>query len=588
MKKFLCLFLAAVSIFSLILPAFAADGEQGSQIKTDVDLSKSTISEDFVKVFGGEFKVEDYPYNPLDVQEKNIYLITCVENYVHDKRKSEMYFYLYNPTKKVIDTDSENNKVRASYSRNEDELSYGDYNLTFVNSDSDGVLMKFKVKSFFTDLAFDQSERYYSIAGVELVTQGEPDGTIIDYGVGRDFTFRDNENGFVMQGWQERTVVETEVKHTYYRLHSKDDYNVAFDMQSVYFSVPNEVIDKYGYLKALTAQWEECQVYPFFVVNNSEIAEAVKEYVLKKEQDDPALQFAWDLDYFTSIFLDGTFLTTFNYGYNYKVDGCFHHSVNKDVLIGGSFYEAEGWGDGQVVTIPASKVTAAQNELGWDDYNFQFIDKSNYGENKKYFEIYDTSDPFSFLAPTLNLELRESIVFRNLLDESFKEYPELYAPLHAVSAEDLNLSDKEFSSKYLVHLDDVADIKSRYSNDETLYILNYSITPYRAYNDVFFCEELEVMEDKDFECIVAETTAIRNFDLIEAEFNENGVVTILPFVSNPTNFVPGITAESRKDSKPPLWFVVLIICVVTLIAIKVYKKVRKARRERKFERKFLK
>ena len=69
MKKILCLFLAAVSIFSLILPAFAADGEQGSQIKTDVDLSKSTISEDFVKVFGGEFKVEDYPYNPLDLQE---------------------------------------------------------------------------------------------------------------------------------------------------------------------------------------------------------------------------------------------------------------------------------------------------------------------------------------------------------------------------------------------------------------------------------------------------------------------------------------------------------------------------------------
>ena len=77
MKKILCIVLAAISIFSLILPAFAADGELGSQINTDVDLSKSTITEDFQKVFGGELKVGDYPYNALDDQEKNIYLITC-------------------------------------------------------------------------------------------------------------------------------------------------------------------------------------------------------------------------------------------------------------------------------------------------------------------------------------------------------------------------------------------------------------------------------------------------------------------------------------------------------------------------------
>ena len=594
MKKFLCLFLAAISIFSLILPAFAADGEQGSQIKTDVDLSKSTITEDFVNVFGGEFKVSDYPYNALDIQEKNIYFITCVENYVHDKQKSEMYFYFYNPTKKVIDTDSENNKVRASYSRNENEVSYCDYKLTFVNSDSDGVLMKFKVKSFFTDLAVDQSERCYSIAGVELVTHGEPDGTIIDYGVGKDFTFRDNENGFVMQGWKESVTVETEVKHTYYRFYDPDNVYQAIDLQSVYFSIPNDIINEYGYLEAISAKWEECEMYPILVTDNEELSILFEEAVFNSCPSSFIASFGYKY---------GSFLTSsmawpyFEYGYDpsnttsspsYVMSGILPAQILELIpFIGGSFYVEDSWSGGpQEVVLSSDKLLTSMDKYGWDDVNFVFIDKSNYGDNKKAFSVYTLGSTNSLLIPDINLSLISNPMFRKFLGGDYIEYPELFAPLKKVEAADLSLSEEEFSKKFLVSEDDVESIKNSYSDNETLYILNYTVTNYEVYDDVAF-GGVEIEDIDDSKSLIAETTAIRNFDLIEAEFNENGVVTILPFVSNPTNFIADITTPN-KDDRLPLWLIILIICVVVLIAVKIYKKYRKARRERKFERKFLK
>ena len=292
MKKILCLVLAAISIFSLILPVFAADGEQGSQINTTFDISKSTISEDFINVFGGELKVEDYPYNPLDVQKDNIYLITCVENKVHSKSKSEMYFYIYNPTKKKLDLSSDKNEVRGWYSRFEDEKSYDDYKLKFVCSEADGVLMKFKADGFFTSGAYNQEERHYHISGIELVNEGET--TAKEYSVAQDYIFRDNENGFVMQSCEDIDTVETEVKHTYLRYYNPDNIFQAIDLQSVYFNISNDIIDKYGYVDRITAEWEECEMYPIFVTDNEELFNLFENVVLKNAPEYFKASFGWN------------------------------------------------------------------------------------------------------------------------------------------------------------------------------------------------------------------------------------------------------------------------------------------------------
>ena len=595
MKKFLCILLAAISIFSLILPAFAADGEQGSQINTDVDLSKSTITEDFQKVFGGEFKVEDYPYNSLDLQEKNIYLITCVENYVHDRKKSEMYFYLYNPTKKEIDITSENNKVRASYSRNEDEVSYCDYNLTYVNSDCDGVLMKFKVKGFFTNLAFDQDERAYTIAGIELVTKGS--STAIDYGVGKEFTFRDNELGFTLQAWKEIDTVQTEVKHTYYRLSydsdsvDKGDSDRYYDIRTVYFNVPNEVIGKYGYINSLKCEWEECLLFPVFVTNKNNVANVLSKYVNSPVNSNEELMFYYN--FYASC--GSLFSQYYLYGFNYIEHFCNSFANEYINQLGGVYSTELGifsgleWLDGEV-KISSSKLMESQDEFGWDDVNFRYIDKSNFGKNAQMFNVYSTSSG-GMLAPDALLSLLSNNSFREFIDTSMSGHSELFCPLKIVTAEDLILSKKEFSEKFFVDIDDVDKIKENYNENDTLYVLNYSITDYAAYTDVDFCYgpvvDGEELDDDDFKCFVADVTAIRNFDLIEANYELNGIVTILPFVSNPTNHVTGVVAKN-SGWKPPLWLVILIICVVVLIAVKIYKKVRKARSEKKFERKYLK
>ena len=592
MKKILCVILAAISIFSLILPVFAADGEQGANINTAFDISKSTISDDFVKVFGGKLKVDDYPYNPLDIQEDNIYLITCVENNVHSKSKSEMYFYIYNPTKKKLNLSSEKNQVKGWYSRLEDEKSYDDYQLKYVCSEADGVLMKFKVNGFFTSGVYNQEERHYHISGIELVNEGET--TAKEYSVAQNYIFRDNENGFVMQSCEDIDTVETEVKHTYIRYYDPDNIFQAIDLQSVYFNISNEIIDKYGYIDKITAEWEECDMYPILVTDNEELKNVFEEIVFNSNPNSFEPSFGYK---YGSILTSSMAWPYFDYGYAagksssdslYIFSGILPAHVNNLIpFLGGAFYVEDSWSEPQEVVVSSEELIASMNKYGWDDINFEYVDKSNYGENKKNFSVFNTSVSNSFLVPQIALSLSSNAFFRGMLDENYLQHPELFSPLNVVDMADLDLSDEEFSVKYLVNVDDVADIKAMVNENETTYILNYTITDYEVYDDVDY-DDVDIEDIDESKSLIADMTAIRSFDLIEGDFVKNGVHTILPFDSDPTNFIPDITTPNRSNDGIPLWLLILIICVVTLIILKIYKAYKKSSRARKFERKFLK
>ena len=263
------------------------------------------------------------------------------------------------------------------------------------------------------------------------------------------------------------------------------------------------------------------------------------------------------------------------------------HVNNLIPFLGGAFYVEDSWSEPQEVVVKSETLMSHMNKYGWDDVNFEYIDKSNYGDNKKSFYVFNTNVKNAFLAPELALSLSANALFRGMLDNEYLEHPELFSPLKAVDPADVSLSDKDFSVKYLVHEDDVENIKNSLKEDETTYVLNYTITNYEVYDDVDY-DDVDIEDIDESKSLIAEMTAIRSFDLIEGEFVKNGVHTILPFDADPTNFIPDITTPNRSKWEMPTWLLILIICVVTLIVLKIYKAYKKSSRERKFEKRYLK
>ena len=255
----------------------------------------------------------------------------------------------------------------------------------------------------------------------------------------------------------------------------------------------------------------------------------------------------------------------FHYGYN--SDNIFYGIIPLPVLkrfdiLGGSFYDSDGWDDPCEIVVNSEELIAHLNEHGWDDSNFKYVDNSNFGENAKEFHSAGSVNLSGYLLPDLTLSLTANAIFRTLF-ENDESYAELYAPLRKVEFSDISLTDEDFSNKYLVNVDDVAAIKNNYSEDEVMYLLQYTITDYSVYSDVEFDDtELEDDDPDDCQTLVANLTAIRNFDLIHLDFEKDGIHTIMPVVSDRSNFVPDISTPNEENSILPTWLIILIAFVI--------------------------
>ena len=71
-----------------------------------------------------------------------------------------------------------------------------------------------------------------------------------------------------------------DVRPTYYRPEGTNGEAYARDtLHSVYFSVPDEILEEYGKMTAVHATWRNAKTNPVFVTGNKEVYESVLPYV---------------------------------------------------------------------------------------------------------------------------------------------------------------------------------------------------------------------------------------------------------------------------------------------------------------------
>ena len=275
------------------LSAFAAEDDTVQFEQTNVmdDLENSSVD-------GKPFDVRDYAFN--NQKEAQVLMLAeyCYSFYANLQDNFGLYLYVWNPQGLRFDTNSSLNAVQLSYGA---EADYVKYSLEYLNrserTNYEGLFYKFKVKLSLSQKeqmleTLNSAERTYHISGVELLEAGK--SLPHEYAVNAVYTYFGYAEGYgPNEGADTLTytrsqgdvfVIEDDDLHqTFYR--PSGNVSGSFFKQdtlhTVYFSVPNELIEKYGRLAVIRVQWLEAVLSPFFITGNKAVFDALQSYLGK-------------------------------------------------------------------------------------------------------------------------------------------------------------------------------------------------------------------------------------------------------------------------------------------------------------------
>lgn len=283
---FITLALLSWEIISTGLIAYASDNNlkfDNTSIFDDLYGSKDDN--------GNEFDLSNYPID----KDGELQFFSFVEYgysyYANYEKNYALYLYLYNPQQLNFQTYLDSNVVRmgVSYATKDDNIvvsEYEDFNIVCVSrttGDYSNLFYKFKVldpnkKILSMAQAYEKENgcRRYDIAGVYLKT--DKSDVTLDKNIGRTYkcsgymaTYGNdasNPSTFVCNVEKLETL-DLKVYQTSYLtgVSSAGAYHHN-NVSSVYFAIPQRVLDKYGSLWEIYAQWYECKTAPILVTSN--------------------------------------------------------------------------------------------------------------------------------------------------------------------------------------------------------------------------------------------------------------------------------------------------------------------------------
>lgn len=195
-----------------------------------------------------------------------------------------LFVYIFNPGRLDIAPQSASNRIQLATRNDGDGLPiFEKFSLQFLSrstGDIAGLFYKFKI--IFTpaqrNILFaniNTHARRYDISGIQFTIR--PNFNIRDFNVGRVFTVSGFATGLgAMPGAEStlamevtgRRTIELDVRHTWHRT-GASPRGVAFQYQinTVYFSVPNYILEAFGRLQRIRAEWWEYQTQPIIATS---------------------------------------------------------------------------------------------------------------------------------------------------------------------------------------------------------------------------------------------------------------------------------------------------------------------------------
>lgn len=615
-----CIVIATVVCgLNVSVPTAYADTDEDIQTRyeqTNVmnNLKGSTIA-------GKAFDIKDYPHNANGKHQIISFVEFCYSYYAEKQDDYALYILLYNPQDIAIDINTTRNKIQFTYG---DKPSYGKYALKFLNYSNEagleGRFYKFKIELTEAERAdilktLSPDERIYKVSGIELSVKSK----VTEHTTAQTYTYKGFAVGYGSELAETDTLsckvdgldkyITLDVRSTYWRpdgthadLHSRDT------LHSVYFAVPNSIVNEYGEMTGVHATWLNVQTAPIIVTGNKTIYNALEPYIAKHQDagnsenypENKTLNYALVTDSDETHYGHGHYGTlaynvwTTTYGGSTK--NCYERIIFDLRYL---FYADNGNADAYV--LPAEKLVGDEKKgvKGWfETYTAKYGgDKVNNRFSKDLFDHVD--DEFTEVNITANDEFKLSDVTTTKNWWSW-----LFGPgsdqtvtgtntynisaIQKVTTKDFDDYAKAvFEDKFYVDESDYDELRQYViesnAKNETVYLFRY----YQSVYDSQEAREFEFVKDWamargtfgnyseiDTNAYIAQMWVQLDFDIIDLTFTKDNVSTIIPVVMNPIDIAADADAPvyTTDDSKGLSWWqIVLAILLGILVLILLLK-----------------
>ncbi len=525
LKKILSFFLAILFCFSLLIPsAFAAE--------------ESAIEQELKNVIS----FADYPANPKDT---GVYLITLMEkgyNGTDFESSSGVYVYLYNPSKKKFGSSTDLNKIvfAGELQSNGMPGDFDSYYLELIESAKDGVLIKAKVKAKASELVIKSSDiRHYAVSEIELFEDGHYNTNAQAYTCGYDFAFTGSGEDLKCERTSFLTITLNVKNTSYITGDSARDGYFSNMITSVYFSVPNDIEEKYGKLYQIKYKAQKYYTAPMILVKT----EDTQVYSQLMGYRSCAAADADISFYFGRTLEPGSLGTAYSVS-DYAFNPIFALGAGQ-VLNELPFYYTVF----KVPTLEAETEVLSRDYM-WDYFsNYKASFKTGYLGNGWSADLFQSKDGKAVgdiitIKDTGHLPSYDD-EHDNLLNKFWdwvlkdvEDETVMAQMIQEVQIEDFE--SETFSEDFWVSEMDVLDLKSYVSSakekKENTYLFRF------AFDDDYYAAAGVVLSSgKRYDINGVITPLYLNFDIIELGFSDDGVnITTFGVASSPINAGPNI------------------------------------------------
>lgn len=589
----------------------ATNGElQFDSINVLDDLQGGTIG-------GKPFNLADYPYDESVQPQIISFAEYCYSYYESRQGNYGLYVYVYNPQGRAFDVNTERNKIQFTYG---DKAQYAKYPLTFLNystaNGAEGLFYKFKVNLTKTQRAaildgVKQAERVYTVSGIELSVKNE----VTEYKVLQTYKYSGYSKGYAPFEGAESTLscivdgvdkyLQLNVHSTYWRPSGTNGEAYARDtLHSVYFSVPNYLIEEYGEMTAVHATWLNALTSPVFVTGNETVYNEVSKY-LGQYVDGGNYQLPSNANNNTSLkysllaskLIESASWNHAAHGTSYVSYNANRRYTNSDIDVYTLAYcfladKVNGERNADNYILPAETLVGdKENDLrGW----FETYTEEHAGElvnnrfSKELFsEVADSftditirkDDTFTLTDEVISQNLWQKFVGGGYEVTGTNEYT--VSAIKRVGKADFKSTKKETCDGLYIDESDYDDFKAYYDKvtkkdkPETVYLFRYYQSAYTHNEVAIFTRGTDDALISSFDYDFVDTNAYfmqmwvqLDFDIIDVTFTKDNVDTVIPVIMSPVDLAAdGDVTLFPNDDSDLWWKIILAVLLLILLLV---------------------
>lgn len=546
---------------------------------TDVldDLQGMTID-------GKSFNINDYPTNSIETIQAITFVEYCYSQYANALGNYALYVYIYNPSLKRLDNTHVLNKLQLAIEFNNKGMpsKYKKFSLKYCSSTANRLFYKYKIvdrdnevlNSIRNYAQNNSGKRCYYVSGIEFVSRGNV--TAEEYKIGKQYTYEGYADGYgdstnfplTMTAFGLDTL-STEVHYAFYRPSgTTSEYNYTQNqLNSVYFSVPNSLIKKYGVLTAVHMEWYEYLTKEIFAFRNDEAIKKLQDYIGRKIN-----QYDDNVKYGLAVWLSenassegGNFASKIynnprpNNIYCNNIIDTIHYLFNLD-----DFNDSVISSETMLDYI--KNYDGSGNKINDKYYEELFATNVSTGRTRGYNEVnVQADDKLSLLNYTFESKWWQ-LGWGSYVDNSFGDIE----GITDIKASDMVGSKSSICSKLLLDESCYNDFKKVYDmsivEDKTVFLLRFGVTEYTSMPLAVLEKSTLNYKKVDTSGYCAQQTVFLDLDIIDVTFRSEDTITVIPVVSTPIDAIANITppVETENDL---WWKIVLAVVAIILLCV---------------------